>query len=223
MAVPSVEACAPTLRALDIDLGIVFTFRPVPEAVAAIPQHGTVNVHPSLLPAYRGANGFRSLYDGAPRLGASLHYLTAELDAGPILAQASEPTPTDIQPTVALEALQRTAAAVLETGVPRALAGAPGEDQGPSPTRQAVRFTEDETLLDLTLPAHDFQCRFSALSLAGVQPRVALDGQSQSLRGARLLRGLSAQRPGVIQLSSRRALVATADAVLELELGELPF
>lgn len=223
MAVPNVEACGPTLSATDVDLGIVFAFPPIPEDVAMIPRNGMVNLHPSLLPAYRGANGFRSLYDGSPRIGATLHHLTPELDTGPILAQASEPTPEDIQPTTALEALQRTAAAVLESGVPRALAGEPGEEQGPSPTPPADRFTEAETLLDLGLAAHNFQCRFSALSLAGLQPRVALDGQSQPLRAARLLPGLSAQGPGVIRQSSRRAIVAAADAVLELELGELPF
>ena len=129
MAVPTVGACKATLADLNVDLGIVFSFPPVPEGVANLPQHGMVNLHPSLLPAYRGANGFRALFEGEPRLGATLHYLTPELDGGPILAQESEPTPQDVEPATALEALKQAAGRVLEAGVPRALAREPGEPQ----------------------------------------------------------------------------------------------
>ena len=107
MVVPTVEACEAAVADMDVDIGIVFTFRLIPERVAQLPRHGTVNVHPSLLPAYRGANGLRSLYEGEPRLGVTLHYLTAEVDGGPILAQASEPTPEDVQPHSALDTLKR--------------------------------------------------------------------------------------------------------------------
>ena len=223
MVVPTVEACEAAVADMGVDIGIVFTFRLIPERVAQLPRHGTVNLHPSLLPAYRGANGLRSLYEGEPRLGVTLHYLTAEVDGGPILAQASEPTPEDVQPHSALDALKRTATVVLDAGVPRALAGERGEDQDESASTRAPRFADPETVLDLRLSAHLFQCRFSALNLAGIQPRVTLDGEPRPLRSVERLRGLSALAPGVVELKPRRAIVAVADAVLELELGELPF
>jgi methionyl-tRNA formyltransferase len=223
MVVPTVAACQAALAALEVDLGIVFTFRRVPDSVATLPRHGTVNLHPTLLPAYRGANGYRALYAGEPRLGATLHYLTSEFDAGPILAQASEATPEDVQPASALEALQRASTAVLETGVSSALAGERGEDQDASAAIAALKFTEEEAVLDLALTTHLFQCRMSALVLAGMQPSVTLDGKRHPLRTARRLRGLIAEAPGVVGLTSRRAVVAVADGVLELELGELPF
>jgi methionyl-tRNA formyltransferase len=221
MVVPTVSACLATLAELTVDLGIVFSFNRIPESVAGIPRHGTVNLHPSLLPAYRGPNGFRALYDGEARIGATLHYLTAELDAGPILAQWSDPVPEEVQPSTALPILQRAARAVLEAGVPRAFAGAAGEEQDPSAATVAPRFTEAEAVLTLALTSHGFQCRMSALALAGVQPWVAMDGEPRPLRAARLLRGLTAGEPGVVRLTERRAIVATADGVLELELGEL--
>jgi methionyl-tRNA formyltransferase len=223
MVVPTAEKCAAALRALEPDLGIVFTFRRIPELVAGIPRRGFVNVHPSLLPAYRGPNGLRSLYEGERELGATLHYLTPEFDAGPILAQASEPTPQDVEPTSALEVLRRTATAVLDEGVPRALAGHPGTDQDPSAATEAPRFSEREAVLDLDLTTSQFQARLSALSLAGIQPRVELEGEARPLRAARRLPGLTANGPGVIRFASRRATVAALDGVLELELGELPF
>ena len=223
MVVPKVELCQPTLAELDVDLAIVFTFLRVPESVATLPRDGCVNVHPSLLPAYRGANGYRALYEGDPHIGATLHYLTPEFDAGPILAQASVPTPEDVEPVSALAGLQRAATDVLEAGVPRALNHERGQEQDASAATGAPRFSEDETVLSFAVTTHLFQCRFSALTLAGIQALVMLDDERQPLRAVKRLSGLSAVSPGPITSTSRRAIVALSDGVLELELGRLPF
>jgi phosphoribosylglycinamide formyltransferase, formyltetrahydrofolate-dependent len=51
-----------------------------------------INVHPSLLPAYRGLNVHqRALDDGVHFAGCSIHYVVEELDAGPIIAQGIRP------------------------------------------------------------------------------------------------------------------------------------
>jgi phosphoribosylglycinamide formyltransferase-1 len=48
-----------------------------------------INVHPSLLPKYRGLHTHRrALEAGDAEHGASVHYVTAELDGGPVIAQA---------------------------------------------------------------------------------------------------------------------------------------
>jgi len=47
-----------------------------------------INIHPSLLPAYRGLHTHRrALADGVSEHGCSIHYVTAEMDAGPVIAQ----------------------------------------------------------------------------------------------------------------------------------------
>lgn len=52
-------------------------------------QGRMLNVHPSLLPKYRGLHTYRrALEDGAAEHGASVHYVTEELDGGPVIAQA---------------------------------------------------------------------------------------------------------------------------------------
>ena len=49
----------------------------------------TINVHPSLLPKYRGLHTHRRALDaGDAEHGASVHYVTSELDGGPVIAQA---------------------------------------------------------------------------------------------------------------------------------------
>jgi phosphoribosylglycinamide formyltransferase 1 len=51
-----------------------------------------VNIHPSLLPAYRGLDTHaRALAAGETRHGCTVHFVTPELDAGPIVAQAEVP------------------------------------------------------------------------------------------------------------------------------------
>jgi phosphoribosylglycinamide formyltransferase-1 len=51
-----------------------------------------INLHPSLLPAYPGLHTHaRALADGVRMHGASVHVVTEDLDAGPVLAQATVP------------------------------------------------------------------------------------------------------------------------------------
>jgi phosphoribosylglycinamide formyltransferase-1 len=58
-----------------------------------------LNIHPSLLPAYRGLNTHRRVLEAHERVhGASVHFVTAELDAGPVVLQskvAVEPGDTE--------------------------------------------------------------------------------------------------------------------------------
>jgi phosphoribosylglycinamide formyltransferase-1 len=55
-------------------------------------EHRILNIHPSLLPAYKGLDTHRrALANGETRHGVSIHLVTAELDDGPVLLQASYP------------------------------------------------------------------------------------------------------------------------------------
>lgn len=63
-----------------------------------------INIHPSLLPAYRGLNTHtRALAAGDAQHGCSVHFVTPELDAGPIIAQAIVP----IKPNDTAQVLQK--------------------------------------------------------------------------------------------------------------------
>ncbi|OOC49031.1 MULTISPECIES: phosphoribosylglycinamide formyltransferase [Thioalkalivibrio] len=62
-----------------------------------------LNIHPSLLPKYRGLDTHaRALADGEPEHGASVHFVTPELDGGPVIMQARVPVdPNDTPDTLA--------------------------------------------------------------------------------------------------------------------------
>jgi phosphoribosylglycinamide formyltransferase 1 len=68
-----------------------------------------VNVHPSLLPAFTGLHTHRrAIESGCKAAGATVHFVTAELDHGPIIAQAVVPVlPGDTEETLAARVLSR--------------------------------------------------------------------------------------------------------------------
>jgi phosphoribosylglycinamide formyltransferase 1 len=72
-------------------------------------QGRMINIHPSLLPAYKGLHTHeRALADGAKRHGCSVHLVTPELDGGPVLLQAEVPvlpgdTPESLAERVLIE------------------------------------------------------------------------------------------------------------------------
>lgn len=68
-----------------------------------------VNVHPSLLPAFTGLQTHRRAIEaGCKAAGATVHFVTAELDHGPIIAQAVVPVlPGDTEETLAARVLAR--------------------------------------------------------------------------------------------------------------------
>jgi len=66
-----------------------------------------INIHPSLLPLYRGLHTHeRALADGQKEAGCTVHFVTAALDDGPIIAQARVPIlPGDSPETLAARVL----------------------------------------------------------------------------------------------------------------------
>ena len=68
-----------------------------------------VNIHPSLLPEFPGLDTHaRALAAGVKRHGCTVHFVTAQLDHGPIIAQASVPVlPRDTPDTLAARVLQQ--------------------------------------------------------------------------------------------------------------------
>ena len=76
-----------------------------------------INIHPSLLPAFKGPHTHqRALDAGASEHGASVHFVSAELDGGPVIAQARVPVlPGDDADALAARVLQREHPLLLET------------------------------------------------------------------------------------------------------------
>ncbi len=97
------------LRAMKIDIIACAGFMRILTAGFISGWQGQmINIHPSLLPAYRGLHtNERALADGAKIHGCSVHHVTAELDAGPVILQAQVPVlPGDTPETLSARVLK---------------------------------------------------------------------------------------------------------------------
>lgn len=77
-----------SLRAWQADLQVVVAFRMLPEVVWAMPRFGTLNLHASLLPQYRGAAPINwAIINGEKETGVTTFFLQHDIDTGDIAMQ----------------------------------------------------------------------------------------------------------------------------------------
>jgi len=101
---PDLIVCAGYMRLID---GAVVDARP----------GRVINIHPSLLPAFKGLHTHQQALDAAAaEHGASVHFVTADLDGGPVIAQARVPVlPGDDADALAARVLEREHPLLVET------------------------------------------------------------------------------------------------------------
>jgi methionyl-tRNA formyltransferase len=114
----------PALAALQPDLLVVAAYGLIlPRSVLALPKYGAINVHASLLPAYRGASPITAaILDGRQTTGISIMLMDAGMDTGPVLAQAEQAIHPDDTTASLSERLASQGAALLVQILPRWLA-----------------------------------------------------------------------------------------------------
>jgi len=128
----------------------------VPQAALDIPPHGWVNLHFSLLPAWRGAAPVQhAILHGDDLTGASTFHIVKELDAGPVYGVLTEPVRPDDTTGSLLARLSHSGAELLvatldgiEAGTVRAV---PQPAEGVSFT---TKITPADARVDWKLPAH---------------------------------------------------------------------
>ncbi len=82
------DAFLDALSGLDADLFVVVAFRMLPEQVWAMPPLGTINLHASLLPQYRGAAPINhAIINGETRTGLTTFFIEKEIDTGLVIAR----------------------------------------------------------------------------------------------------------------------------------------
>lgn len=82
------ESFQDLLRDLEPDLFVVVAFLILPKSLLDVPRHGSINLHPSLLPKYRGAAPIQwAVINGERETGITTFLLKPKVDAGDILVQ----------------------------------------------------------------------------------------------------------------------------------------
>ncbi len=79
-----------SLKKLNADLFVVVAFRMMPEAIWKMPSKGTINLHASLLPQYRGASPINwAIINGETKTGVTTFFISHNIDTGNLIYQES--------------------------------------------------------------------------------------------------------------------------------------
>ncbi|MFA6512163.1 MAG: methionyl-tRNA formyltransferase [Patescibacteria group bacterium] len=144
------------LKTFHADMFAIFAYGSlIPRSLLALPPKGTVNIHPSLLPRYRGAAPISAaLLNGDEETGISYMLLDEGMDTGPLLLQEKVAiTPEDTQSLLRERLIQRAAVRfpdVLKKYQQGTLVPVPQSAEGISITRPLQKA---DGRLDLTQPA----------------------------------------------------------------------
>jgi methionyl-tRNA formyltransferase len=148
------------LRGLSPDLLVVAAYGQIlSKEVLSIPTHGAINVHGSMLPKYRGAAPVAwAILNGETETGVTIIRMTAGLDAGDMLANASIPIVDETAGELEAKLAPLGARLAVET-IQRIKAGpVTGEKQDPSQVTKAPKLTKEMGQIDWMQPAEQV-CR----------------------------------------------------------------
>jgi len=96
----------------------------LPKSLLAVPQHGCINVHGSLLPKYRGGAPIQhAVMNGEPVTGVTIMYMAAGLDTGDMISNVEVPITDEDTAGTLFDKLSVAGAELLRTTLPELLAG----------------------------------------------------------------------------------------------------
>lgn len=143
------------LRELKADLHVVVAFRMLPEVVWSMPPNGTMNLHASLLPAYRGAAPIQwALINGEKKTGLTTFFLRHEIDSGHIIKQMEMPILAEDDAGTLHDRMMHAGAGLVLGSVDLIKLGkAHPEVQDESKSSHAPKIHHKDARLDWNLPA----------------------------------------------------------------------
>jgi methionyl-tRNA formyltransferase len=206
------------LKALAPDVAVVTAYGKIlPTEVLEAPVHGSVNVHASLLPRFRGAAPIQwAIAAGDQTTGVCLMRMDAGMDTGPVIDRAELPIgPSDTSATLH-DKLSVLGGEVLARSLPRYLEGALAPVAQPTEgVVMAPMIRKEDGLLDFTKSAAELERRLRAFTpWPGAFTK--LDGHVFKVHAASVVPGQG--EPGTVLASGSDGLVvACAFGALRFE------
>ncbi|MFZ5775343.1 MAG: methionyl-tRNA formyltransferase [Thermodesulfobacteriota bacterium] len=209
------------MRAYNADLFVVTAYgRILPGSVLSLPRLGTINVHGSLLPKYRGAAPVQwSILNGDAETGITIMQMDEGMDTGDILLPGGLPIePDDTSATLAVKMADLGGRLLIEA-LERLKAGQlPPIKQDDAQVTLAPPLCKHQAVIDWAMPATAISCQ-----IRGLDPwplaYTTLDGKWLRLFGPTVVREAAGQPPGTILRADKTGLlIATGqDALLVRE------
>jgi methionyl-tRNA formyltransferase len=202
------------LRELSPDVIVVVAYGQIlRKTVLEIPARGVLNVHPSLLPRWRGASPIpASILAGDERTGVTVMLMDAGMDSGPILAQTEAPIDDTDTAASLSDKLSQVGAGLLAETLPHWIAG----DIEPRPQDESQAticplLRKGDGVIDWSFPAIDIWRRVRAYN-PWPTAFTSLDGDLLRIWKARPLDFTSSKHAGtVVELDEARANAVPTD------------
>ncbi|MDQ0664773.1 methionyl-tRNA formyltransferase [Arthrobacter ulcerisalmonis] len=209
-AIAGISAVQPDVAAIVAYGGLV------PPAALGIPRHGWVNLHFSLLPAWRGAAPVqRSVMAGDDVTGAVTFRLEEGLDTGPVYGTLTEAVRPQDTAGDLLERLSRSGAVLLAQTLSAIDAGKASPQPQVGEVSLAPKLTLQDGRLNWAHPALAISRQARAVT---PEPGAwtLLDGQRVKLEPVRLRPDIPGLAPGSLALQGKAVLVGTGSHAVEL-------
>jgi len=230
--IKSNEAIA-QLRELPCDLYMVCDYGQIlPQAALGIPRLGGINLHASLLPAYRGAAPINwAIYDGCADTGVTVIHMTPKLDAGPCLIQ----TVVTIKPMESAVELEERLATIGVGSIRDAVdmlaswdgKSEIGELQDTALATPAPRLKKSDGEIDFGRSAQQIVDQFRAFQpwpglythwlRCDDRPPLRLKINAVAIAQDAVAQDVTSAKPGEVISTDKQLLLATSDGVLDIQ------
>ena len=207
---PRGDAFMSAMRALAPDLSVVVAYGHIlPKDVIDLPPLGTLNIHASLLPRWRGAAPIQAaILAGDTEAGVSIMRMVPKLDAGPVILQARTPVLDDETGGELTNRLSELGAlAIVEALTLVTLGDSAGQPQSEAGVTYASKVSRDQARIDWTKPAEDVSRTIRAFDPVPGAFSVLRDSEVK-LFGARLARDATGDPGVVMEIDEMGMLVA---------------
>jgi methionyl-tRNA formyltransferase len=197
----------------------------IPADVLALPRLGAINFHDAPLPRHRGPNATGWAFRlGDAETAMTIHRLTPEFDAGPILAQARIPITDDDDMTTLVSHFDDHIPTLLHQALDRVARGEDGDPQDESQATEAGLFEDGWRIIDWSQPArtiHNQVRSWVGLRDIPLGALAEVDGETLQITRTRLIPDSPTARepapPGtVVHRDGERLIVQCGDGPIEI-------
>lgn len=206
------------VRAMEPDVMVVVAFgQIIPQEVLDIPKYGCLNVHGSLLPAYRGAAPIQwAVLNGEKESGVTIMRMDAGLDTGDMITKVTVPLDKNETSGSLFDKLSKAGAGLLVDTLPAVLDGTAVYEKQPkeSTTAYAGMISKQMGLINWSRPAEELE-----RLVRGMNPwpsaYTKLDGKTLKIWQAHVEKpGLTGEAGKIVRTDNRGVYIQTGQGIL---------
>ncbi len=218
------------LKSLGGEVFVVVAFRMLPDAVWQIPPKGTINLHASLLPQYRGAAPInRAIMNGETTTGLTTFFIKREIDTGAIIQQVrmeigADETAGELHDRMMVEGASLLLSTLedLKRGEVEPIAQETLYEGGE--IKQAPKLFREDREIDWNRPDREVHNQIRGLSPYPGAFAVTRDGKEVKILLTAMVddRGMNGEGPGAVHFEEDRVFVQTQTRPLEILRMQMP-